>query len=271
MSKSCIFCGRNGNKSKEHLWPEWMHLYLPSVGDGNHIREVNTFQWNTQVGENKLKRPGNIFTIKARVVCKDCNSGWMSRLEEAVKPTFTRMIKGEKLSLHEKDQELLSRWIAMKVIVGEHVEKGIHVTPKRDRHLLKEENKIPEYFAIHVSSHASKSDTAWLRISNTLALSPNGPNPPLVNVKRNTQSIAFLCGRVFIFVFASREVGIDSTAFIKTDNLHRIYPQELENIEWPTEKPVTKQEMGNLAWALDELKKYSNVHYGGPLEPNVVD
>lgn len=265
MSKSCIFCGRKGNKSKEHLWPEWMHEYLPTVGDGNHVRESNTFQWKTQIGEKKLKRQGHLFTTKFRVVCKDCNTGWMNRLEESVKPTFLKMIKGEKLSIRESDQELLSRWIALKVIVGEHAEKGIHVTPKRDRYLLKDENKIPEYFAIYVSGHNSKSDTAWLRISNTLALSPKGPNPPLGNLKRNTQSVAFLCGRMFIFVFASREDGINPTKFLKVDKLKRLYPIESEHIELPTKNLLTEQEMGKLAWALDELEKYSNVHYGGNL------
>lgn len=242
-----------------------MHEYLPSVGDGNHVRESNTFQWKAPIEKNKLKRQGHLFTTKFRVVCKDCNNGWMSRLEESVKPMFIRMIQGEKLSLQKSDQELLSRWIALKVIVGEHAEKGIHVTPQKDRYLLKEENKIPEYFAIYVCSHDSKADTAWLRISNTLALSPNGPNPPLGNMKRNTQSVSFICGRVFVFVFASREQGIDSGGFIKMNSLKRLHPQELENIEWPTQKQVTKREMSKLAWALDELDKYTNVRYGGDL------
>ena len=71
---------------------------------------------------------------------------------------------------------------------------------------------------------------------------------------RNTQSIAFLCGRAFIFVFACREKGIEPTSFMNTDNLARIYPQELNIIEWPTKDLVTEKEMSKLAWALDELK-----------------
>lgn len=265
MGTSCIFCGKKGNKSKEHLWPEWMHEYLPSVGDGSHVRESNSFQWKQPIDEMMLKRQGHLFTTKFRVVCKDCNSGWMSRLEESVKPIFLKMIKGEKLSLHKSDQELLSRWIALKVIVGEHAEKGIHVTPKKNRYLLMEENKVPEYFVIYVCSHDTKSDTAWLRISNTLALSPKGPNPPLGNMTRNTQSVAFVCGRAFIFVFASREQDIGPTEFIKMNGLERLYPQELETIEWPTPKQVNKQEMSKLAWALHELDKYTSVQYGGDL------
>lgn len=265
MGKPCIFCGKKGNKSKEHLWPEWMHEYLPNIGDGSHVRESNLFQWKKPIGDKKLKRQGHLFTTKFRVVCKDCNSGWMSRLEESVKSTFLKMIKGEKILLQKSDQELLSRWIALKVIVGEHAEKGIHVTPKNDRLMLKEENRVPDYFVIYVCSHDTKSDTAWLRISNTLASSPKGPNPPLGNMTRNTQSVAFICGRVFIFVLASREQGIEPTEFIKMDGLERLYPQELENIEWPTSIQVNKREMSKLAWALDELDKYTSVRYGGDL------
>jgi hypothetical protein len=49
------------------------------------------------------------------------------------------------------------------------------------------------------------------------------------------------------------------------DNLQRVYPREVENIEWPTQHLVTEQQMGKLAWALSELKKYTNVRYGGAL------
>ena len=65
------------------------------------------------------------------------------------------LLKGEETKLQEEDQQLLSRWIAMKVITGEHAEKGMHVTPKEDRLLLKEKGEIPEYFAIYISTHAT--------------------------------------------------------------------------------------------------------------------
>lgn len=265
MSKSCIFCGKKGNKSKEHLWPVWMHEFLPTVGDGNNVRELSSFKLQQQIDQKKLKRQGHLFTTKFRVVCKTCNNGWMSELEEDVKPTFLKLIKGEKSNLSEKDQEILSRWISMKVMLGEHAEKGIHVTPNKDRYLLKDKQKIPEYFAIYIGTHDSNSDASWVRISDTLAASPEGPNPKLGNLKRNTQSVTFLCGKVFIFVFASRENGIDSTEFFQLNNLQRIYPNQCSNIEWPTGKALTTSEMSQIAWALNDLHKMPNVHYGGDL------
>jgi len=261
MSKSCIFCDKKGKKSKEHLWPVWMHEFLPNVGDGNNVRESTSFQSKQQTGQNIIKRQGHLFTTKFRIVCKICNNGWMSELENNVKSTLLKLIKGEPKTLNENDQEILSRWISMKVMLGEYAEKGIHVTPKNDRHLLKDKKKIPEYFAIFIGTHDSNSDTSWLRISDTLALSPAGPDPKLGNLKRNTQSVTFLCGRVFIYVFACRENGIEPTEFVQINSLQRIYPNKNSNIYWPTDKILTEREMSEIAWALNDLHKMPNVRY----------
>jgi len=82
MSKTCIFCGQKGKKSKEHLWPVWMHEYLGKEGDGNNIRESTSFKNREHIGGSKLERQGYLFTTKFRVVCRGCNNGWMSKLEE---------------------------------------------------------------------------------------------------------------------------------------------------------------------------------------------
>ena len=171
MSETCIFCGQKGKKSKEHLWPVWMHEYLGKEGDGNNVRESTSFKNREHIGGSKFERQGYLFTTKFRVVCRSCNSGWMSKLEEAIKPVLLKLVKGEETKLQEEDQKLLSRWIAMKVITGEHAEKELQVTPKEDRFLLKEKGEIPEYFAIYVSTHTTEAASGWLRISNTISTS----------------------------------------------------------------------------------------------------
>jgi hypothetical protein len=265
MSKACIFCGRKGKKSKEHIWPVWMHKHLPLIGDGENISEVNTFRWKEQIGSKKQTRQGHLTTKKLRVVCQICNNSWMSELEGEVKPILIKVLGRETIELYAKEQEILARWIAMKAIIGEHSEKETHITPSEDRRLLRLEKRIPEYFAIYIGVHNTNSDSAWLRISQTIALSPEGPSPPLGRLKRNMQSIAFICGSLFVFVFAVREDSIEPTKFLQLKKLIRIFPNQSEVVKWPPTDTLNRIDMGRIAWALDEMKKLNNVKYAGDL------
>lgn len=265
MGKACIFCNGNGRKSKEHLWPVWMHEHLPLIGDGGNISQIDTFRWKDQTGSKRQVRQGHLTTKKLRVVCQVCNNGWMSELEREVQPMLTKILGRETIDLCGRDQGILARWIAMKAIIGEHSEQETYMTPSHDRMLLRLEGRIPGYYAIYIGVHNANSNSAWLRISQTIALSPKGPSPALGHIKRNTQSIAFICGPLFVFVLAIREDGLCPTEFLKLNKVIRIFPRQFEVVKWPPVKILTKMDMGRIAWALDEMKNSKNVRYGGDL------
>lgn len=265
MSKACIFCGSRGKKSKEHIWPVWMHEHLPLLGDGEYVSELNTFKWKEQIGSRKSTRQGHLTTKKIRVVCQSCNSGWMSELENEAKPILLKLLGGESIELCAEKQKTLARWITMKAIIGEHADSDTHMTPREDRSLLRLENRIPNYFVIYIGVHNASSDSAWLRISQTIALSPEGPSPPLGQLKRNIQSIAFICGKLFVFVFAVREDGIEPTEFLKLRKVQRIYPRQSDIVKWPPTDTLTTWDMGRIAWAIDDMENLPNVKYGGDL------
>jgi hypothetical protein len=41
-------------------------------------------------------------------VCRQCNSGWLSELEAAVKPLLTPMIRGDRQTLGPEDQRIVA-------------------------------------------------------------------------------------------------------------------------------------------------------------------
>jgi hypothetical protein len=72
----CGFCGETANITGEHLWSAWFGKGLGGARCMVSRQEVN--------GEVKHWSKKSL-DEKANVVCKVCNSGWMSRLESKVK------------------------------------------------------------------------------------------------------------------------------------------------------------------------------------------
>jgi len=81
--EGCGFCAETANITGEHLWSDW---FGKGLGDSNRVRITReeasgaVKQWfKTTLDE------------KTNVVCKDCNNGWMSRLEDNVKAVIGDM------------------------------------------------------------------------------------------------------------------------------------------------------------------------------------
>ena len=90
MSATCIFCPNEAD-SKEHVWPEWL-LDLLSQGKRREI--------TIEMGRGGVKKwSGPSAAIDPRIVCEDCNSKWMSRLETQAKPIISRMLDGSPIEL----------------------------------------------------------------------------------------------------------------------------------------------------------------------------
>jgi len=83
MLSQCAFCPEIAELTGEHIWSDW-------IGKELGIKKfliTQTFADGTHRSYPKKK-----LNVKARVVCGDCNSGWMSRLESATKPFLYDMI-----------------------------------------------------------------------------------------------------------------------------------------------------------------------------------
>jgi hypothetical protein len=251
--------------SKEHLWPVWMKKFLRQAGDVSHIRETHHAKWRTHLSSEKIERQGHLSTLKLRVVCRECNHGWMGSLEAEAKPVLARLIQDEVFTLTENDQRVMSRWITMKSITGEHAEPEARVTPAADRQALRSDQRIPDYFTIYVGRQLTDSDTAWSRVSQTLALSMDGPSPSLDGRTRNFQSISFLCGPLFVYVIAARLDNFDVVSAFNSGHLVRIWPIHNRTVHWPPAHVLSPTEMDRFAMALDEMKSLPNVRYGGDL------
>jgi hypothetical protein len=256
----CIFCGHFGDKSKEHIWSDWMAELFPAERIPSHheVLHVHT-QKSVHVSSNVLTRQGAAITKKLRVVCRDCNHGWMKAVEEAVRPILTPLIKGEPFALNRDQQRTLAEWISLKVMVAEHNVPTEVVVPQADRDRFFADRTIPSYFRIWViSSNSEKWRSRYIRHNATLGL-PGTPTPTL---KRNTQTIAWGVGRLFILFAMTTAAGLDLTDFFSVHPVVlKLFPYVGDVLPLPFLKSIDDASGDRLAGILEELIQSPKVIY----------
>ena len=105
----CYWCNNAANSS-EHLFSQWFDKAFTILDEcaPQHM-----------LGSPTGFRPQRIANYRMEVegFCKDCNSGWMSDLEEDVKPILGPMMNGRRTKLGSIEQLKLAEWAVLKSFV----------------------------------------------------------------------------------------------------------------------------------------------------------
>ena len=86
----CVFCDEWGPRAREDIITGWLSAELNPTG-----RVLKDFFTDIpeQMITKRSKVSGGLRTIKLSEVCKACNGGWMSRLEDSTRPILEPMIR----------------------------------------------------------------------------------------------------------------------------------------------------------------------------------
>ena len=103
MPRLCVFCeGQAGNQ--EHALPRWLaKLFTDDVVD---------FSQRIHDGSEPRGRlwRGRPFSATVGTVCRACNNGWMSDLENASAPILKPLVRGEETTLTSAEQHQVATW-----------------------------------------------------------------------------------------------------------------------------------------------------------------
>lgn len=102
--------------TKEHVWPDWLHEILPP----EVAKQVVTLTFNDSHLGHVRTFTQPLFELTYKDVCEQCNSGWMSRYEGAVKPIISGMLLGRGKRLHEAGQTTVAAWGTLKALAVQH-------------------------------------------------------------------------------------------------------------------------------------------------------
>jgi len=109
--RRCLFCGATvggAERAREHVVPEWLRLHL----DAN---DEMVYQATAATSDRLIdqEREHALSAFVEGQVCRPCNNGWMSALENEAKPFLIPLIAGESsLGLNDSARRVLARWTA---------------------------------------------------------------------------------------------------------------------------------------------------------------
>ena len=109
----CFFCDET-KLTREHLWPNWIvrlfEEHTSWTAGSALIESGQSREWLQSTMESKSK-----------CVCKACNEGWMSNLEQSVKPILAPLIVGSENAkrLSGEEQRILASWVILRSMIWE--------------------------------------------------------------------------------------------------------------------------------------------------------
>lgn len=228
--RKCIFCD-GGNLSKEHLWSDWMAELLPAFPANQHEEHLATFTQKTRlVGPPQFtKRNGQLWTKKIRVVCADCNSEWMSALDNEAKPLLAKLIGAQPHSFSVSDSQLVAQWTTLKVLVAEHNRPLDAVASADDRKQFKATRQIPT--GVQIWLGRCGIDPWRVRFERHSATVGRSPIVMPHHRFKNIQSIALGLGDLMLFVIHTSVAGVD-LKLMPPPSVKMLYPNS-EPFDWP--------------------------------------
>jgi len=242
LPRTCIFCG-GLPLSKEHIFPRWMHQYIPLTKQGHHSLFENIRVAGTQV--RTRKHPGDPKSKTIGCVCRPCNNGWMSEIQNKTKPILSRLIQGESISLDKKSQQLLATWLTMATMVSEQfnfVEPMIAI-PRSQVAAFRESQRPPKGWKIWVAPYAGEHENgSWARstvpvVGPTKAPERNADGRDLPN----TQTTTIIVGKFFAHLFSSVHAQVVRKKVPPAPGLIQLWPIVSSPLLWSTSRSLSDE------------------------------
>lgn len=252
---TCIFCGEEKQGSDEHVIPRWVRERL-------NITTPVTIHVEPSGEEHQ---DPYLTVLLRHHVCRDCNSGWMSDLEDKVAPFLGPMLVHERsVDLDTEQQRDLARWAVMKVLL---LELALRQQQPRRRPGHRYPPSEPELAWLYGRADPPPRCRVWLGAfdgQNTLTTTTQAKlfRVPMPDGGGSLQAhlTTWTIGQVLFQVFSIDFVAADGAGVEAFDGnppapfnlaLKRIWPIEQAIVHWPSNYYVTKEILDRVVmWAL---------------------
>jgi len=253
----CIFCPRT-DMSREHVWADWLRNYIPKNMPSYSSLSAVAYPKHTEFKKQRIS--GDIRSRKLRVVCeRHCNNGWMSKLQEKVKPYLIPLISGDATAMDATGQGIVAAWIAMTVMVAEYFDPSKAAVSYTQRRYLYKNQAVPANWKIWIGHYVRGSWPAYL-VHNPLPISSSKHRVRRLDTglpRPNTQTTALVVGELYIFAASSDTDVFDRWEVPgEGEKLAQIWPIRRNIVAWPTKTLTDRgadQVAGSFFLAVEEI------------------
>lgn len=126
---ACMFCDAP-KTSKEHVVGKWLKQFAGDHDVGVRFQHVVSRE-DIPPRPGMLQRDGTPLSQTSRVVCKACNNGWMSGIEERMKAVFPRLNDWALHSLTCDDWDAIETWMTLKWHIVARMQYDAPLPPDR--------------------------------------------------------------------------------------------------------------------------------------------
>jgi hypothetical protein len=159
-TRVCVGCGcdlTGKTASREHVLPQWLaeEIAMPRV-------DLKHYHHDGEVESDALLRSHGLNNFAVKNVCRGCNNGWMSRLEDQAKPLILGLmnLKASLLQLADSERAALSMWAAKTAFMIASVQTA--------------QLKLPWHLFESLSSDEQVGPDGCFVLSTQLPFLPNG-------------------------------------------------------------------------------------------------
>lgn len=247
FQRFCIFCSNPG-LSREHIWADWLKNYIPKNEPSHDQLSATIHKHYTDVKRKKVQ--GDLRSRRLRVVCEECNIGWMSKLQEKAKPFLEPLMRREQFHFDANAQEVVAAWITMFVMVAEYLDASKVSTPQFEREAFMASKEPPTKWKIWIGDLQREK---WRGMLAHFAVPISSPDhAPTVTdndiLPPNTQTMTFVVGRLYVHVRASVTDIFEQWSFAQSDLMMQILPKKLPpTTQWPLPISLTDRDADAIA------------------------
>lgn len=230
----CPFCREHGS-SEEDVFALWITEAVGGVG-------VFNFRGSHSRSKSGIRR----FGVTTRAVCRPCNTGWLSRLEDTVKPLLTPVIQGKPHVWQTGNEQLaVGTWIFKTALTLSRSSLKMAEVPEEHFRYLWFHRRPPDSVRVSLGHYLPNSaDDLMVGRSHSATipaaeLEAAGADCRGRNAYRYTFSIGNAIFQVYGYpgtkdqgIALSRGIEIDEDRYLE-DVFREIWPLTIAPHEWP--------------------------------------
>jgi len=205
------------------------------LGEAEHLRRLVT-----PSSDDEHRRPASVpFDVIVRDICTVCNNGWMSRLEEQVKPFLTPMLLDNPRVLTAVEQHLLATWATKTALTMEGANiGGNRYTPESEYHWFHDHVGPLPNAHIWLCRYGGQGNWPLSVHQWGMTLNPPGAPVPKPGDPVNGYSVVFAIGPVVFWLWGHSLVGGPYTQ-ARSDDAHAlIWPALGNDVHWPPRRTL---------------------------------